>query len=125
MPTWDHDHCHPLIEAEHHRLYRMMDLLRPVIVEDDDYLRAAQAIDALRARMAEHFRIEEELFITADWSSRQVMIRDHQGLLAMLAALADLPPADGNGRRRLFGDFLEALARHDDDVDAPLFSRRH
>lgn len=125
MPTWDHDDCHPLIEAEHHRLYRMMDHLQPAIFDEDNHVRTARAIAALKDRMTDHFRMEEELFITADWSSRQVMMRDHRQLLAMLTVLADTPLADVTKRRRLFTDFLEALARHDNDVDAPLFSLKN
>lgn len=125
MPHWDHDDCDPVIDEEHHRLYRMMNRLEPVIVADGDCGRAAKAIRILCQRMAEHFHVEEELFVTADWASRQVMIRDHRDLLAMLATLADIPEQEAGRRRALFAAFLEALARHDNDVDAPLFSRRH
>lgn len=125
MPQWDHEDCDPVMEEEHHRLYRMMNQLEPAIVGDGGGSKAAKALHILRERMAYHFHVEEELFVTADWSSRQVMIRDHQELLAMLAALAELPPGETERRRILFTAFLEALARHDNDVDAPLFSRRH
>jgi hemerythrin len=125
MQGWDHDGCEPAIDEEHHRLYRMMNRLEPVIVGDDGGARAAKAIHVLQRRMADHFHVEEELFVTADWASRQVMIRDHRDLLAMLDVLADVPAEEAGRRRSLFAAFLEALARHDNDVDAPLFSRRH
>jgi len=125
MPTWDHEDCDPAMEAEHTRLYRMMNRLEPVITDSQSEAMVARAIHMLQERMADHFHVEEELFVTADWTSRQVMIRDHHDLLGMLAALAEIPPHDGEARRKLFTAFLEALARHDNDVDAPLFSRRH
>lgn len=125
MPSWDHDDCDPVIEAEHTRLYRMMNRLEPVIIEGRSEDKVARAIHMLQERMADHFQMEEELFITADWASRQVMIRDHRDLLSMLAVLSEIPPQDGEARRKLFADFLEALTRHDNDVDAPLFSRKH
>lgn len=125
MPTWDFEDTDPAIEAEHHRLYRMMDRLEPVIVEGENESKVSRAINMLRARMAVHFQVEEELFVTADWESRRVMVEDHRRLLAMLATLADITPHDHMARKQLFTDFLEALTRHDNDVDAPLFSRRH
>ncbi len=125
MLTWDHEDCDPAMEAEHTRLYRMMNRLEPMITDSPSEAIAARAIHVLQVRMADHFHVEEELFITADWTSRQVMIRDHRELLAMLATLADMPAHDGAARRDLFTAFLQALARHDNDVDAPLFSRKH
>ena len=125
MPTWDHDDCDPAIEAEHTRLYRMMNRLEPVIVQGQTESKVARAIQILHDRMADHFQVEEELFITADWDSRRVMLEDHRQLLEMLTRLGRLPPGDEHARRVLFSAFLEALVRHDNDVDAPLFSRRH
>jgi hemerythrin len=125
MPTWDHEDCDPLIETEHTRLYRMMNKLEPVIILECNGVKVARAISMLQKRMADHFHVEEELFVTADWESRQVMIRDHRDLLSMLSTLADIPADDLEARRGLFTAFLEALTRHDNDVDAPLFSRRH
>jgi hemerythrin len=125
MPTWDFEDTDPLIEAEHNRLYRMMDRLEPVIVEGHNEGKVTRAINMLRARMAVHFKVEEELFVTADWDSRQMMIQDHRRLLAMLSTLAEIDPHDQTARKRLFTEFLEALTRHDTDVDAPLFSHKH
>lgn len=125
MPNWNFEDCDPVIEAEHTRLYRMMNRLEPVINDSHSETTVARAIHVLQVRMADHFHVEEELFVTADWASRQVMIRDHHELLGMLAALAAIPPEDGTARRNLFTAFLQALARHDNDVDAPLFSRKH
>jgi hypothetical protein len=34
MPTWDHEDCDPFIEVEHTRLYRMMNKLEPVIIQE-------------------------------------------------------------------------------------------
>ncbi|MBI3447082.1 MAG: hemerythrin domain-containing protein [Magnetospirillum sp.] len=125
MPSWDHEDCDPAIEAEHTRLYRMMNRLEPVIIQGQSDSKIARAIQILHDRMAEHFQVEEELFITADWDSRRVMLDDHRQLLEMLARLGRLPPQDEHARKVLFHAFLEALVRHDNDVDAPLFSRRH
>lgn len=125
MPKWDFEDCDPLMEAEHNRLYRMMNRLEPVIVEGDSASKVARAIHMLQERLADHFHVEEELFVTADWASRQTMIRDHRDLMSMIACLAEIPADDGEARRSLFTAFLQALVRHDNDVDAPLFSRKH
>lgn len=122
---WDHEGCNPMADAEHHRLYRMMNRLEPVIVESRRETAIVDAVRILNQRMAEHFAVEEELFVTADWSSRQVMKDDHRRLLALLGRMAELPHYAHEDRRRLFTDFLEALVRHDNDVDAPLFRRQH
>ena len=125
MPSWDHDDCPPAIEAEHHRLYRMMNRLEPVIVNSRDDSAVSRAIHILQQRMTDHFQVEEELFITADWGSRQVMIEDHRRLLNLLSQLEQLPPKEFEARRALFLSFLNALVQHDNDIDAPLFSRSH
>ncbi|RAU20653.1 hypothetical protein CU669_17065 [Paramagnetospirillum kuznetsovii] len=125
MPTWDHDDCDPVIEAEHNRLYRMMNRLEPVILKGEEHSSVARAINMLQLRMSEHFQVEEELFITSDWNSRQIMIDDHRRLLNMLGELARLSPDDSKGRRTLFMTFLDELVRHDTDIDAPLFSLKH
>lgn len=125
MPIWDHEDCDPAIEAEHTRLYRMMNRLEPVIIEGRTEATVTRAIHVLHTRMAEHFRIEEELFATADWDSRQLMRDDHHRLLELLDRLSRLAPADTAGRRLLFTSFIEALNRHDNDVDAPLFCLKH
>ena len=39
--------------------------------------------------------------------------------------LEELPSQDTQARRSPFISFLEALTRHDNDIDAPLFSLRH
>lgn len=125
MPTWDHEDCDPAIDIEHTRLYRMMERLEPIIREGQQDTAVRRAIDILSRRMTEHFRIEEELFTTADWDSRTVMKEDHRRLLTMLKTLSEIPPADADARRSLFTSFLEALQRHDTDVDAPLFRMSH
>lgn len=125
MPTWDHHDCDPEIEVEHTRLYRMMNRLEPVIIESQDESTVIRAIHILQRRMSDHFQVEEDLFITADWNSRQLMIDDHKRLLNMLGRMEQLPAHDAEARRQLFTSFLEELVRHDNDVDAPLFSRQH
>lgn len=125
MPIWDHEGCDPAIDAEHDRLYRLMDRLEPVIVDGRQEASVTRAIATLNKRMAEHFRIEEELFGTADWDSRRIMKDDHRRLLNMLRGLAEIPPDDMVGRRRLFTAFLDELHRHDTNVDAPLFRMAH
>lgn len=125
MPNWDYEDCDPAIEAEHTKLYHLMNRLEPVILEGGAEAAISRAIHVLYTRMAEHFRIEEQLFATTDWQSRKLMRDDHQRLLALLDQLSHLAPDDAGGRRFLFTSFLTALSRHDADVDAPLFRRQH
>jgi hypothetical protein len=79
----------------------------------------------LRERMAEHFQLEEDLFITADWQSRQILRDDHRCLLDMLDQLTKLPPTEADARKHGFRLFLEALNRHDYEVDGPLMHYPH
>ncbi len=122
MLTWDDDpDTDPQIDDEHHKLYRMMSRLEPVILEGHRHETVERAIRRLRQRMAQHFQMEEELADTADSGSVAVLRDDHRAILEILARLGNLPAGDGDERRRVFGEFLQALAVHDSAVDTPMF----
>ena len=122
MLTWEDDSdTDPQIDDEHHKLYRMMGRLEPVILDGHHHDTIERAIRRLRQRMVQHFEMEEELVDTADAGSIALLHDDHHAILEILERLGNLAADDGTGRRRVFAEFLQALATHDTAVDTPLF----
>ncbi len=122
MLTWDDEpDTDPQIDEEHHKLYRMMSRLEPVILDGHRHETVERAIRQLRQRMVQHFEMEEELADTGDAGSVAILHDDHRAILDILARLGALPADDSDARRRVFAEFLQALATHDTAVDTPLF----
>jgi hemerythrin len=122
MLTWEDDSdTDPQIDDEHHKLYRMMSRLEPVILDGHRHETIERAIRRLRQRMEQHFEMEEELADGADAGSVAILHNDHHAIIEILARLGNLPADDGEARRRVFAEFLQALATHDAAVDTPLF----
>ncbi len=124
MLTWnDASDSDRLVDEEHHKLYRMMNRLEPAILAADKPEALERAIGMLYQRMAQHFDYEEELAFGITPDEFAVLHKAHKAILDLLARLRALPVGDMDARRRMFGEFQAALARHDNEIDMPLFSK--
>jgi hemerythrin len=127
MPIPDHDYSvDPAMEEEHRQLYGTLAQLQPVLLADDeDEAVVSQAVKALYERMARHFSAEEEVAARFGPVSCGMLKYEHRNIMSMLARLRALPYGQPEARRRLFQEFVQALARHDREIDMPIFHRRH
>jgi hemerythrin len=119
MHTWEH--TDPEIAVEHGDLYSRLERLRPILVEERRPATVHRAVNVLFRRMAEHFAKEEELAEVAAPQFCDLLRHDHFELLQMLAKLREVPPDNRERREAFYTAFLEALHRHDEEVDEPLF----
>lgn len=112
----------PIVAEDHEKLGRMMASLSAVIARGGTEVILREAIDVLRERMRLHFRMEEAVAARADADSRALLESGHAQLLGMLDGMLRLTGKPAELRARLDA-FREAAARHEDDVDGPLFRR--
>lgn len=113
---------HADIDGFHRRLYRTVERLRPAITDGANADAVARAVRILYARMERHFTVEEEIVAVNAPGAHPSLKADHSKLLAILWQLGSMPTADGATRTRLFHQFEAALARHDRELEGPLFS---
>jgi len=126
MPTWEHDHrANSAVEEEHRQLYGAMARLQPIILAADDEARVSQATAALYDRLAHHFAVEEDIAAGFGPVSCGILKHEHRHIMALLAHLRGLAYGQHATRQRLFQEFVEALAKHDREVDIPTFCRSH
>jgi len=121
MLAWEEGRADPEITVEHDQLYAKLARLEPIIVEDRRPASVQRAVTVLFRRMAAHFAMEEEFAAVAAPQSCGLLQHEHFELLAMLARLREIPPARRDQRERAYRDFVGALARHDAELDVPLF----
>ncbi len=112
----------PEIDVEHHKLHQMVSSLAAVINNDAGRGLPGEAVDILKERLTLHFGLEEQSAARVDAESCRILHEDHTHLLAMLervkAAMADKNPAEVKQR---LGSFIDALNKHDSEIDVPLF----
>ncbi len=112
----------PEIDGFHLRLYRALDRLEPIVTASPTEETVTRAIRSLYARMERHFAVEEDLAATNSPAAYPRLKADHGELLALLWQMGGVPMADAAARTRLYHQFEAALARHDRDLDGPLFA---
>ena len=110
------------IDGVHHRLYRAIDRLEPIITNGVNEDAVMRAIHLLYARMERHFTVEEDLAEVNAPAACPALKADHGKLLAILWQMSIVPVDDGATRTRMLRQFEAALTRHDRDLDGPLFS---
>jgi hemerythrin len=118
QPDWDVD---PEIEREHVELYEAVAKLEPEIMDGQRAHSVARVMRKLHERFQQHFAAEEDV-VSLGAPEALTMLRDaHATILAMLDRLCQMPVEAANDRRALYAEFRDVLARHDTEVDAPLF----
>lgn len=114
----------PQLDEDHERLTKIVASLSMVINGREDNLVIREVIEVLRERMRVHFHREEVMAGRIDAASRSTLQADHAALLSMLDDLAlAAERRDAQIGRRL-SIFREAAARHEAEVDMPLFLMR-
>jgi hemerythrin len=121
MLTWNDHASDPEIEVEHHALYARLAKLEPVIVDGQRDASVARAVHILFERMARHFAMEEELAMVSSPQACSALKHDHFEILGILARLRAVPCSWQQERQRLYREFRLALAKHDREVDVPVF----
>lgn len=121
---WDGTDIVPEIDAEHRDLYQVMARLEMAIVGSQEESVVVRAVEQLRGRLAEHFRMEERMAGVADGDSLALLKDDHGRLLSILTRLGALPGGASPDRIRVYGEFIESLQDHDFAVDQPIFRNK-
>jgi hemerythrin len=111
-----------MMEQEHQRLHEMVAGTLALITNKRGVEDRMSSLDALRARLIEHFAAEEEYAKPYDSDLHQALHDGHTALLALVdRAKASLAQGKEAEAKQLLAHFGEALAHHDADVDTPLF----
>jgi len=130
MPFRDHQLSAPAREMaeEHGRLYDMVGYLKFAIVDAVDEETSTQAVNILFDRMALHFAVEEKTAAEVNEEWGDILRADHKKLLDSISCVRDIQWNERGERERVLMRFVEALTRHDAEVDAPILHaacRRH
>lgn len=112
----------PVVAEDHEKLGRMLASLSAVIATGATEIIVREAIDVLRERMRLHFRLEEQVAARADSASRTLLEAGHAHLLEMLDGMMRVAGQPAELRTRLDA-FKAAAARHETEVDDPLFRK--
>ncbi|HEX5802964.1 MAG TPA: diguanylate cyclase [Azospira sp.] len=105
--VWDSSYSsgNLLIDAEHERLFEMVNRLVRKAQEHSDVRALQQELDAMLYWLSEHFRHEEAIFVPSGWAGAAQHIVQHQLLEArgreLLAGIAD--------GRHAYGELLDFL----------------
>ena len=125
MSTWNNPDWasrNPEIDAEHAKLNQMVSSLAAVVRNDATLGLSTEAIDILIERMKLHFGLEERSAAKIDLESCDILHEDHAELLRLLAGVKDaMAKRDSITAQNRLKDFIVALAKHDTEVDIPLF----
>ena len=125
MSTWNNPDWasqNPEIDAEHAKLNQMVSSLTAVVRNDTTLSLSTEAIDILIERMKLHFGMEEHSAAKIDPETRDILQEDHGELLRLLAGVKEaMAKRDSATAQNRLKDFIVALAKHDAEVDIPLF----
>lgn len=111
------------LDAEHEKLYRMLASLKAVIASGASPSIIREAVDVLRERLDLHFTQEEQSAIKFDKAGAETLRQDHQILRQLLQGLHASADTSEETRNHMLGQFLDALSKHDREVDVPIFRR--
>ena len=125
MSTWNNPDWasqNPEIDAEHTKLNQMVASMAAVVKNDATLGLSAEAIDILIERMKLHFGLEERSATKIDPQSRDILHEDHGELLKLLERVKEaMSRRDRAEAQTRLQTFITALAKHDAEVDIPLF----
>ena len=125
MATWnnpDWSSQNPEIDAEHMKLNQMVSSLAAVVKNDSGLGLSTEAVDILIERMKLHFGLEERSAARIDTETHDILRADHAELLILLAQVKDsMTRRDTAQASDRIKAFITALAKHDAEVDIPLF----
>ncbi len=125
MSTWNNPDWasqNPEIDAEHKKLNQMVSSLAAVVKNDSGLGLSTEAVAILIERMKLHFGLEECSAARIDPESHAILHEDHANLLALLMQVKDsMDRRDGDEANRRLQAFIAALAKHDSEIDIPLF----
>jgi hemerythrin len=112
----------PAIDDEHQKLHQMISSLTAVVARNASLGLGMEAVDIMTERMKLHFGLEEQAMGGADPDSCSILHEDHQRLLGLLRQIRQVM---GNGHYEeataLARLFSSELAKHDQEIDVPLF----
>jgi hemerythrin len=119
-PDWTSEN--PEIDAEHAKLNKMVSSLAAVVKNDATLGLSTEAVDILIERMKLHFGLEERSAAKIDAESCDILREDHAELLKLLMRVKDsMRQRDSAEAQTRLQAFVAALAKHDAEVDIPLF----
>ena len=125
MSTWNNPDWasqNPEIDAEHKKLNQMVSSLAAVVKNDAGMGLSTEAIDILIERMKLHFGLEERSAERIDQECHAILREDHAGLLTLLLRVKDsMTHRDAAEAENRLKAFIAALAKHDAEIDIPLF----
>ena len=125
MSTWNNPDWasqNPEIDAEHAKLNQMVSSLAAVVKNDATLGLSTEAVDILIERMKLHFGLEEHSAAKLDMESHDILHEDHAQLLKLLMQVKEcMKLRDGAEAQTRLQAFVAALAKHDQEVDIPLF----
>lgn len=111
----------PRIDDEHDSLNGTLRALKAVIFYCTDRAILTEAISVVRERLRIHFVTEESLAARYDREASVILAEDHALLLGMVDRLRALVGAPRPQREIALKELIDALAKHDREVDVPLF----
>ena len=83
---------------------------------------STEAVDILIERMKLHFGLEERSAAKLDMESHDILREDHAELLKLLIQVKEsMRQRNGAEAQIRLQAFIAALAKHDQEVDIPLF----
>lgn len=113
-----------IIVDEHKRLNEMLSSIMFFIQNMQKSSISPEAVDVLYERMQAHFRIEEQMAKQFEEQSFLILRDAHDALLSILNEVKNCQDrGEDHEGKRLLSSFTEALDRHDNEVDIPLFNR--